>query len=200
MHSIYPHAVVVDKYTRGLLPEDHAGFRGAIPCQDCVREKRHGVNAAFCKIGLVTRDLYVCSEHYDARKEVDRKNLRIDDALSQGFSAGNYANAYTSNDLQAALEVLDDEPRELNGGETREAFRAAFMIGFFSSYEDDEMSDEDREHHDEAYNAWAARMMQIGIACDREPNKHDDLVCLDRECKPCNDAGIVHTASLCKCC
>ena len=48
--------------------------------------------------------------------------------VNHGFCAGNYANAYETEDLEVALERLDSES-------PTQAYRDAFIIGFFGSYE-----------------------------------------------------------------
>lgn len=52
--------------------------------------------------------------------------------LSSGFDAGNYANAYESEDLFRAM--AKDSKRFEN-----KAYTAAFILGFFSSYESAEI-------------------------------------------------------------
>lgn len=59
--------------------------------------------------------------------------------ISQAFSAGNYANAYETTDIE-----------ECDLDEMSEHERAAFVLGFFGSYTLDEIGS-DRELFDEAY-------------------------------------------------
>lgn len=60
------------------------------------------------------------------------KSNQIDDTqISRGFDAGNYANAYETTNLTQALSRLSP-----NGSE---AYQTAFILGFFATYELDEM-------------------------------------------------------------
>lgn len=63
--------------------------------------------------------------------------------LSQGFDAGNFANAYETEDYDQALDAL---------GEVSTAYRDAFTLGFFASYELHEMG----EHTDDYLEALAS--------------------------------------------
>lgn len=74
------------------------------------------------------------------------------DALSQGFDAGNYAAVYISEDLDFA-KGNDKEFQENDS----EAYRAAYIIGFFSSFHQDEIPS---DHIDE----WRAAMASHGVA------------------------------------
>lgn len=66
--------------------------------------------------------------------------LREKTDMSRAFDAGNYANAYESRDLEVALK---------RARYTAPHTRAAFVLGFFSSYELCEIGD--RERFDECY-------------------------------------------------
>lgn len=86
-----------------------------------------------------------------------------DTELSHGFSAGNYANAYQTQDLDEVSEVL-----EANGSR----YRAAFILGFFSSYELHEIPADARERFDEAYHSEAGqRVLELGYT---EPRKYPE--------------------------
>ena len=91
-----------------------------------------------------------------------------DDLLSRGFDAGNYANAYTSTDLQDAWEAECDEAEENDDYDRvkSEAFHGAFVIGFFGSYELHEIPEDARDDYDAAIGRFAPRMREIGIAVD----------------------------------
>lgn len=67
------------------------------------------------------------------------------DEMSRAFSAGNYANAYETQ----SLEATDYE-------EMPEHERAAFVLGFFGSYSLDEIGS-DREIFDECYHSPAGQ-------------------------------------------
>lgn len=89
------------------------------------------------------------------------------DALSRGFDAGNYAHAYVSEELEEAWEDESNDDEETN--DLADEFRAAFVIGFFSSLELDEILDDDhREELETALNTYGETMKKIGIAVDRE--------------------------------
>jgi hypothetical protein len=63
--------------------------------------------------------------------------------ISRAFDSGNYANAYESTDLEQFADDLEDMKAHQ---------RAAFVLGFFSSCELDEIND--RATFDQAY--WSA--------------------------------------------
>ena len=55
-------------------------------------------------------------------------------AASRGFDSGNYANAYVSTDFDESW--WNDEDDEFKGNPL---YRAGFVVGFYSSYEDHEV-------------------------------------------------------------
>lgn len=77
--------------------------------------------------------------------------------ISRAFSAGNFADAYETNDLDNTH--VDDLP---------EHERAAFVLGFFSSYTLDEIGS-DREIFDECYFSEAGKYIvnEAGYCDDR---------------------------------
>lgn len=79
--------------------------------------------------------------------------------ISQAFSAGNYAAAYETEDLDEALEAFnaesDDDSDTLIRYNRPDHERFAFIVGFFASCELHEISD--REAYDEAYWSTAGR-------------------------------------------
>lgn len=82
---------------------------------------------------------------------------RTDEQISRGFNAGNYANAYETTDYDRALASLS-----MNRSA---AYKAAFTLGFFGSYEPHEMG----SHLEAVQEAWALvgkRAKEIGIATD----------------------------------
>lgn len=82
--------------------------------------------------------------------------------LSHGFSAGNYANAYQTEDLGEVSEVLDAN---------EEPYRHAFILGFFSSYELHEIPGDARERFDEAYHSDnGQRVLALGYTEPRDYN------------------------------
>ena len=100
-----------------------------------------------------------------------RYDVSESDALARGFSAGNYASAYTSENLNRAWREVkageDESYREYGMGAHRGAYRAAFVLGFFSSFEDNEVPRE--EWLDEliaAEHTYGAKMRALGIAVD----------------------------------
>lgn len=78
---------------------------------------------------------------------------RMPEWASRGFDAGNYANAYTTQDLARALGA----PK--SASERRSEYRAAFVLGFLATYERSEMSETEREAHD------AAAATPAGLYC-----------------------------------
>lgn len=89
---------------------------------------------------------------------------RQDDQIHRGFDAGNYANAYETTDYDRALASLS-----MNRSA---AYKAAFTLGFFGSYEPHEMG----SHLEAVQEAWALvgkRAKEIGIAVS-EPIEFGD--------------------------
>lgn len=84
------------------------------------------------------------------------------DALSKGFDAGNYAAAYSSRDLEFSYgNNQSDAKRERPG-----TFRAAFVLGFFSSFEEREIPERYLVEYRTARDRWSTRMRELGIAVD----------------------------------
>jgi hypothetical protein len=81
--------------------------------------------------------------------------------LSHGFSAGNYCNAYETQDLEGALKKRAVASRS-------PAYRAAFVLGFFASYELHEIPSSWREEFDEAYHSkHGQRVLELGYTDPR---------------------------------
>jgi hypothetical protein len=89
-------------------------------------------------------------------------SLKIDDAISQGFDAGNYASAYRSNDLEDALARLS-----MNRSAE---YVASFTLGFLSSYTEDEMG-EALDAYLDAKSLVGVRAAQLGIAIGEDDNE-----------------------------
>lgn len=96
-----------------------------------------------------------------------RETPSIDHVVSRAWDSGNYANAYTSQNLARAwlstLREMDSDERKLRHVNPK-AFRAGFVLGFYSSYEDSEIP---ASHLDEVLEANAA-YGKYGVA--REDN------------------------------
>lgn len=101
-------------------------------------------------------------------------DLPASEAFARGFEAGNYASAYTSTDFDTAWEVtedgLDDHAFSAHGALSPLAmkiFRAGFVLGFFSSYEDSEISDPDMlDERTAARVDYGELAKKMGIALD----------------------------------
>jgi hypothetical protein len=63
--------------------------------------------------------------------------------FSLGFDAGNYANAYETTDL--AIAILSSDPSD-----TSDAYCAGLVLGFYSSYELDEIPATDLDAYETA--------------------------------------------------
>jgi hypothetical protein len=89
-------------------------------------------------------------------------DLDRDTDLSRGFSAGNYCNAYETQDFASAIvkrEVKDKSS----------AFAIAFTMGFFGSYELHEIPDDHREMFIDAYkSSLGQRVLELGYCDPRE--------------------------------
>lgn len=86
------------------------------------------------------------------------------DDLSRGFDAGNYANAYTSDCLASSWLVQEDGVDDDSDLPLPKPYRAAFVIGFFATYEYAEIPEEHREEHEAALTKYGAAMRAQGIA------------------------------------
>ena len=88
--------------------------------------------------------------------------------LHHGFDAGNFAAAYTSTDLETAWAASSDEDNhqeDLSSEESTAIFRAGFVLGFFSSYELEEiLEDEEREEYEEAKSKYESMAAESGLA------------------------------------
>lgn len=88
------------------------------------------------------------AEH-DARVERDR-------ALHAAFSAGNYASAYETTDYAEASQGLT---RSADG-----EYRTAFLLGFFASFERDEVPSKHQAEYDAAATSdVAGRLVELGV-------------------------------------
>jgi hypothetical protein len=89
-----------------------------------------------------------------------------DDRLSQGFSAGNYCNAYETDDYDKAIKQRD----LLGSGED---FATAFIMGFFASYELHEIPSTHKIDFGTAYHSAAGRrVLELGY-CDPRKEESD---------------------------
>ena len=82
------------------------------------------------------------SKRFKPRAHATKKTWTLDERtqMSRAFSRGNYANAYESTNL-GDFDIAEMAPHE----------RAAFVLGFFGSYELDEMGSDERDTFDKAY-------------------------------------------------
>jgi hypothetical protein len=94
-------------------------------------------------------------------------NDETHDEVRRGFDAGNYANAYESTDLESV--ELDCES---------DAYRAAFVLGFFASYELNEIPSDAREAFDSAYRSEFGAIVLAAGYCD---SRHEDYQTEGRE-------------------
>jgi hypothetical protein len=85
-------------------------------------------------------------------------------AISRAYDAGNYGNAYEGTDLESALK---------RARYTAPHTRAAFVLGFFSSYSLDEIGS-DRETFDECYFSAAGQYVVATGYCDSRDEEYAD--------------------------
>ena len=156
----------------GDWPEDHkwvpvAKFTGA-NCEEClVVLLADAVTCDSCSAVLVDGHGRLVAE---ARTTALGCNChpccsKADTELSQGFSAGNYCNAYEAQDLADGLAKRDITAASA-------AYHAAFIMGFFGSYELHEISSTYREQFDEGYRVacrhvgsdWVSRLVHRLLA------------------------------------
>jgi hypothetical protein len=82
--------------------------------------------------------------------------------MSRGFDAGNYANAYVSENYLTAFNA-DTGPKE------HEAYCAGFVLGFFSSYEVDEIPGDCRDMFEHNFfSKFGQAIVEAGY-CDPRP-------------------------------
>lgn len=103
---------------------------------------------------------------------------KTDDALSHGFDAGNYANAYESERFGKAWgnvkrEGTYKEWANASERQVREAFRGAFYLGFYSSYENHEVPEDRIDELLAAEQEYGSRMRELGIAVDERSSDGD---------------------------
>jgi len=79
----------------------------------------------------------------------DRDPDRKADLLSRGFDAGNYANAYVSEDYSTAFETTLGTCAE----QAFDAYCVGFVLGFFATYELHEIPSDCRDMFDSAYHS-----------------------------------------------
>jgi hypothetical protein len=78
-----------------------------------------------------------------------------DTQLSRGFDAGNYANAYETTNLTQAITSLSPNRDE--------AYLSAFTLGFFATYELDEIPGTHQDTYLNAYHSPAGqRCLELG--------------------------------------
>ena len=92
------------------------------------------------------------------------------DSLSRGFDAGNYDNSYVSENYMAAISKRIKRYNEYEDAHPG-AFRGAYMLGFFSSYENYEIPPSLRSGVREAEAKYGAKMRAIGIAVEPRSRK-----------------------------
>lgn len=88
--------------------------------------------------------------------------------LAYGFNAGNYAHAYDGN---KAARARRDTPE----------FQAAFIIGYYSSYEPHEIPADDLEDVMSALYEFGEDMEELGIAIDWPESDTEDSPDPDRD-------------------
>lgn len=86
--------------------------------------------------------------------------------LSRGFDAGNYASAYETTDYSEALARLS-----MNRSE---AYRVAFTLGFFGSYEPNEMGEHEQAYREALASDHGQRCVALGYVDPSERVETDD--------------------------
>lgn len=89
-----------------------------------------------------------------------------DNDLSEGFDAGNYANAYDTTDLEQAISSLSPNRSE--------AYIDAFILGFFSSYAPHEMAGYENTYLDAYYSVSGTRCVELGYVDTIETDESAD--------------------------
>ena len=93
--------------------------------------------------------------------------IDLDTVLSRGFDAGNYCNAYETQDYDRALSIRTAKPRPGVRAELQTAWQVAFTLGFFGSYEFDEMGEHEDTYREALASAHGQRCVELGFV-DRD--------------------------------
>lgn len=97
-----------------------------------------------------------------------------DTTLSHGFHAGNYAAAYDGLGLEASFEKAQIEHGIAGTPNAhRVAFRTAFVLGYFSSFELSEMGDDAEPYLEALHSEHGRRCVALGWV-DRDPHAEHD--------------------------
>lgn len=89
-----------------------------------------------------------------------------DQTISLGFDAGNHAAAYETSDFNEAITSLSP-----NRSHT---YRQAFTLGFFSSYELDEMGEHEETYLEALDSEVGLRCVELGWVDPIEEQDYDD--------------------------
>lgn len=92
-----------------------------------------------------------------------RTNITEEEALHRGYEAGNYASAYVSENYTVARQRRGNN-EYLSAW--RNAYDAAFLLDFFSTYETHEIPYAHRADVVSAEYRWGPKMRKAGIAVD----------------------------------
>lgn len=88
--------------------------------------------------------------------------MTINDTLIRAWSAGNFAQSYVSTYLDVAWRKHAPPCVE----EYEMQARAAFVLGFYASYEEHEIPTDDLDEHSAAMASVGAELRKLGIAVD----------------------------------
>ena len=140
----------------------NTGWRVVEPgaCSECGCDSDYGCNGR----GEV---ICSCNPEFDESFDSTEADGDTDLDISRGFDAGNYAAAYQTQDYQYALGCLSPNRSA--------AYIAAFTLGFFSSFDIDEMGEYSYEY-EQAYASVGARALQLGIAVPEEGDRSGELL------------------------
>lgn len=88
------------------------------------------------------------------------------DSMSRGFDAGNYGNAYQSQDWEAFAEYQRLDQRS-------DVWRVAALLGFYSSYALHEIPSDMRDEFDQAYWSPAGQyVVKVACYCDDRDDEY----------------------------
>jgi hypothetical protein len=98
-----------------------------------------------------------------------------DTTLSRGYDAGNYGAAYDGLGLEASLEkaISEGEIAGVDADVRGDAYRVAFILGYFSSFELSEMGDDAEAYLEALHSEHGRRCVALGWV-DRDPHAEHD--------------------------
>lgn len=116
------------------------------------------------------------------------RDIDLDTVLSRGFDAGNYCNAYETQDYETGLAKRTAKPRAGVRRELQQAWQVAFTLGFFGSYELHEMGEHEDAYTEALASPHGQRCVELGYV-DRTEDDANPCDCGSCHDHNADDAG-----------